>query len=130
MSSRPLWVTAISWLFMMAGAGGILKDLLPLVTSGPAQGLAALKADGLGDLGPAWGLRLLAVVGGMALLRGRNWARWLLAAWMAVHLGISAFHSWTEALAHCAIFLPILYFLFRRSAAEFFGATGRPAAGA
>jgi hypothetical protein len=101
------------------GAAGLLKDWWPLVTSGAAQ-LAKLKADGLADIGPAWTSRLLAIVGGVWLLRGHNWARWLLAAWMVFHIGLSAFHSWVEVLMHTVIFLPILYFLFRGQSAHYF----------
>lgn len=110
---RPRTVTLIAWIFILAGVAGLLSDLWPLVTANAAQQLAKLRADGLADLVPAWGLRLLAIVGGIGLLRGYNWARWLLALWMVVHVAISFFHSLSEVLAHCAIFLPILYFLFR-----------------
>ena len=33
-----------------------------------------------------------AVVAGVFMLRGRNWARWLALAWMASHVAISVFH--------------------------------------
>ena len=109
---RPRAVTVIAWVFVVVGAAGLLMDLWPLVTPGAARQLAKLKADGVADLGPAWTLRLAAIVGGVWLLRGRNWARWLLVAWMAIHVGISAVHSWPEALMHTAIFVPMIYFLF------------------
>jgi len=105
---------------VVVGAAGLLADLWPLFTPAAAQQLAKLKADGVADLGPAWTLRLAAIIGGVWLLRGHNWARWLLALWMAIHVGISAFHSWQEALMHTAIFLPILYLLFRASSGAYF----------
>jgi hypothetical protein len=116
---RPRAITVIAWGFVAVGAAGLLKDWWPLVTSGAAQ-VAKLKADGLADIGPAWTSRLLAIVGGVWLLRGHNWARWLLVAWMAFHVGLSAFHSWVEVLTHTVIFLPILYFLFRDPSARYF----------
>lgn len=116
---RPTTITIIAWLFILVGAAGLLNDLWPLVADTTRQ-LAKLKADGLADLGPAWTSRLLAIVGGAGLLRGRNWARWLLVAWMVFHIGLSVLHSWPELLTHAVIFTPILYFLFLRSAEPFF----------
>ncbi len=120
--SRPRSITLVAWIFLVVGAVGILKDLWPLLTADAAQHLARLKADGLADLGPAWTTRLLGVVGGVGLLHHRNWARWLLVAWMAFHLGISVMHSLTEVLMHALIVAPLLYLMFRRSAAPYFQA--------
>lgn len=117
---RPVPITVIGWLFIVVGAAGLLNDLWPLLTADAAQQLGRLKADGLADLGPAWTLRILAIVGGAALLRGRSWARWLMAGWMAVHLGISLFHSRGEVLVHTAIFVPLCYFLFRPATTAWF----------
>lgn len=117
---RPRIVTAIGWLFIVVGAAGLLRDLWPLATSHAAEQLAKLRADGWRDLGPAWSLRALAIVGGIALLRGRNWARWLLAAWMLVHVLISVAHSAAEVLMHLVIFVPLTILLFRRESGAFF----------
>lgn len=116
---RPLSITLIGWLFIIVGAVGLLKDLGPFLIS-PMQQLTKLKADGLGDIGPAWTSRALAIVGGVALLGGRNWARWLLVAWMLGHIGLSLFHSAAELLTHLVIFAPLLYLLFRRAVEPFF----------
>ncbi len=66
---------------------------------------------------------MLGIIGGAGLLRGRNWARWLLVAWMLLHVGLSLFHSMAELATHIAIFTPLGYLLFRREAAAYFGAT-------
>jgi hypothetical protein len=116
---RPIAITIIAWLFILVGAAGLLKDWLPLLTDASRQ-LASLKADGWADLGPAWTSRLLAIVGGVGLLGGRNWARWLLVAWMVFHIGLSVLHSVSELLTHVVIFVPIGYLLFRRSTESFF----------
>lgn len=120
MMPRPRSITVIAWAFVAVGAGGLLKDWWPLLTSDAAQQIAKLKADGIADLGPAWTSRLLAIIGGVWLLRGHNWARWLLVVWMVFHIGLSAFHSWAELLTHGAVFLPMFYFLFRGPSARYF----------
>lgn len=91
-----------------------------MLTPGAAQQIAKLRADGLRDLGPAWATRVLGLIGGVGLLQGRNWARWLLVAWMVFHVGLSLFHSMAELLTHVAIFTPLGYLLFRREAQLYF----------
>ena len=63
-------------------------------------------------------LGLAAIVAGVFLLRGRNWARWLAAAWMAAHVAISAFHSRQELIAHSILLVLIVYLQFRRDARD------------
>jgi hypothetical protein len=125
-TGRPPSITAIGWLFIAVGAGGILKDLWPLLTSDATQQLARLKAEGLSELGPAWTSRVLAAIGGVGLLSGRNWARWLLVTWMAFHIVLSVLHSMEEVLVHAAIFAPILHLLFRRRSDPYFRAGNSP----
>ena len=120
---RPRSITIVAWIFILTGALGIAHDLWPLLTPGAATQLAKLRADGLIDLAPAWVTRALAIIGGIYTLRGMNWARWLLAAWMLLHVIISALHSAVEVAMHCLIFAVLAYLLFRRSAAGFFRRT-------
>ncbi len=65
-------------------------------------------------------IRILAIVGGIFLIKGHNWARWLLLAWLALHVGISAFHSPSETAAHAVLFIVIAYFLFTPPASKYF----------
>jgi len=118
--TRPRSITIVAWIFIVAGVVGIAADLWPLLTPASAQQLAKLRADGVIDISLAWGTRSLAIVGGINTLRGRNWARWLLAAWMVFHVVLSLFQSLGEAVAHCVIFGPLAYLLFRKSVAPFF----------
>ena len=60
-----------------------------------------------------------ALIGGTFVLRGHNWARWLLAAWMALHVAISVGKP-TELVAHLAIFGFIAFLLFRPPASAHF----------
>jgi hypothetical protein len=111
--SRPRSITLIGWIFIAVGAVGILKDVMPLVTPDGARHLAVLRAQGISELGPAWTSSLLSALGGVGLLRGDTWARWLLAGWMGFHIVLSALHDTETLLVHVALFAPILYLLFR-----------------
>ena len=64
--------------------------------------------------------RLAAVVAGVFMLYGRNWARWLLVIWIIFHIVLSALHSIFQLLLHALIFTVILYFLFRRESSAYF----------
>jgi hypothetical protein len=123
-TTRPRSVTVAAWLFIVVGAGGIAKDVLPLVAPGAAAAFEALLAEGWLGLSLIWLVRALAVVGGLYVLRRRNWARWLLAAWMVFHIVLSLFHSPLEAAAHVAIFSGLGYALFRPQASNYFRSQG------
>ena len=70
-------------------------------------------------------VRLLAVVAGVYMLLGRNWARWLGLAWIAFHVIISAFHSAQELVIHGLLLALFAYFLLRPSASAYFRAGGK-----
>ena len=60
------------------------------------------------------------IIAGVFMLKGHNWARWLLVLWIAFHIIISALHSALYLLMHVLIFSAILYFVFRREASAYF----------
>ena len=64
-----------------------------------------------------------AVVAGLFMLEGRNWARLLALLWMLTHVVISAFHLMHGLVIHSVVFVLIAYLLFRREAQEYFRAT-------
>ena len=115
MKERPLSITLISWLFIIFGSIALVSALLPLSGATSAQVVADFKQHWMVYL-----LRLASIVSGLFMLRGHNWARWLLVAWMAAHIVISALHSWMQLLIHALIFAVLLFFLFRPRASAFF----------
>ena len=110
MSKRPLSITVISWLFVGAGAVGL------------AYHATEFKADGPFQYDVVWVslVRLLAILCGVFMFRGRNWARWLLLVWIAFHVIVSAFHSVSELVMHGLLCAVVAYFLFRRQASAYF----------
>jgi hypothetical protein len=107
---RPWAVTVLGLLFIVAGTVGLIYHL---------------TRDRLdADLVLVSLLRLLAVIGGVFLLLGHGWARWLTVAWLAFHVAVSAFHSMEQAAAHAVLLVIVTYFLFKRPEANYF----RPAA--
>ena len=93
MNKRPLSVTIISCLFIVAGAVGFAYHLTEFKAQGPFQsGIVGLCV-----------VRLLAILSGVFMLRGCNWARWLLLVWIAYHVILSAFHSLSELVMQFAL---------------------------
>ena len=113
MTKRPLLVTIISCLYILAGTVGVVYH---------AGELLDPKDN---DLYWVLVLRLSVIVGGIFTLRGANWARWLLLAWIAYHVGLSTFHSLSETLAHTLLFILTLYSLFNSRAKVYFSARRR-----
>ena len=103
---RPRSITIISWLFIIFGSIALLSGVLPFR-----------------DLMSHWYVhlsRLLMIVAGVFMLKGHNWARWLLVLWIAFHIVMSALHSILFLLMHVVIFSVILYFVFRRESSFYF----------
>ena len=109
-------MTIIGCLLAMAGLLGIVYHL------------AEFKAQHPFPYEIVWitFVRLLAIVAGVYMLLGRNWARWLGLAWMAFHVVVSAFHSVPELAMHSLLLAVFAYFLLRTTAAsEYFRRNAR-----
>jgi hypothetical protein len=109
---RPLAVTILGCLFIAVGTLGLLYHS----TEKPRDLSIILISS----------VRLLAIVGGIFLIKGRNWARWLVLAWMALHIGISAFDSLSQTIAHAVLLLVIGYFLLTPPASKYFQTPATP----
>ncbi len=108
MKKPPIVVIVIAVLLILVGIGGLVGHLMSF---------KSLSADHFEIVWIAC-LHLLAVVAGIFLLRGRNWARWLAIAWMAFHVAISIGHPLQELLIHAAFLLLFFWMLFFRSEAR------------
>jgi hypothetical protein len=106
---RPFEVSFLGWLFMVTGLASV------------AFPLAGRPIDRWSILIAAIGV--IAVVGGIFLLLGRSWARWLLLAWLAFHVVVSAFRSVSQTLAHAVLLVVVGYFLLGSPAAKYFRST-------
>ena len=108
---RSLSILLIGWLFILTGAIGFVYHLREFDLDNPFYD-------------DQWWIlivRLLAIIGGILLIRAYNVGRWLLLLWLAYHVVISYFHDWTSSLILAALLVALGYFLFRKEAREFFG---------
>jgi len=114
-NQRPLSITILAGVYILVGAMGFcyhFRQAIPLNRDG-----ALIEFT-----------ELLALVAGVFLLRGHNWARWLALAWMGFHVILSAFVPLVPFLMHCLLFAAIAWILLRPPARQYFrGASMKPA---
>jgi uncharacterized membrane protein HdeD (DUF308 family) len=94
---RPFEVTFLGWLFIVVGIastayhlwrGSLDRWTVPIVLVGA-----------------------FAVVAGVYLLRGARWARWLVLAWLGLHVILGALQGLSVAMPHLVLLLVIGYVL-------------------
>ena len=120
MARRPFSITIISWIFIAFGGIALLATLLRPAGSSAAQRVAEHPIE-------FWliqVIRIIAVLCGVFMLYGFNWARWLLVVWVGYHIVLSILHSPWELLVHSLLFTIVLYFVFRPQASAYFRNTG------
>jgi hypothetical protein len=103
---RPFTITILGCLFIVAGLVGLVYHL----SERPLDRWIVLISA----------IRIVAVVGGVFLLLGHNWARWIVLAWLLFHVVVSAFHGLSESIAHVVLLLVVGYFLLGPAASKYF----------
>jgi len=106
---RPLAVTILGWLYIAVGVIGFGYHLTEFRTGNAFPN----------DLVWAELTELVALVCGVFILRGHNWARWVAVAWMAFHVILSV-NVLSEFAIHCVFCAAIAWFLFRPEAGRYF----------
>lgn len=110
-------VVAIGLVFIALGVVDVYQGIAPSL--GSARRLSPARDDML-----VLAIGVAALVGGIQVLRARAWARWLLAAWMTLHVAISAGRP-AQLAAHVAIFGFMALLLFRPRASAHFARAPR-----
>ncbi len=106
---RPFQVTTLGWLLI---AVGILSTIYHLSKSPLDRWTVPILLVGT-----------ITIVAGVFLLRGARWARWLVLAWLAFHVVVSALNSLSDAMAHVVLLLVVGYFLLGPPASKYFQRT-------
>jgi len=123
MSKRPLTVTIVGCFFILVGIGslghGIWRFVGGMAHAGPPDGVRHQVLDVSLVVVSA----LLAGAGGAFMLRERNWARWLVLAWMGAHVVLSLLHSPWQVALHGVFFAALLFLLTRAEVSAYFSAT-------
>lgn len=104
---RPFSVTFLGYLFILVGVGALVFHLV----RGSLDYWMLLIAF----------VEIVAIVAGVFLLKGRNWARWLLLFWIAFHVIASALNSLSASAPHLLLLVAVAYFLFTPPDSRYFG---------
>jgi len=123
MRPRPLSITLIAWLFVAIGLATAVGGLYPIAAAS-GQGPGEFR-ERLAELTPMVLSALVAVAGGVWMLRGRDLGRWLAAIWMGAHIVLSMLHSLSRTVVHALLFALIAFALFRPAASAYFRAARR-----
>ena len=107
---RPLSVTILAWVYVGVGTIGFLSHFPEI------RARNAFQYDGI----LIEVVEVLAIVCGAFMLRGHNWSRWVALTWIALHVILSAFHTFREFAIHCLFCAVIAWVLFRPEAARYF----------
>ncbi len=105
-NKRPLSIWVLSGLFIAVGAGGFAVHFRELLAS--QQDAIWIELT-----------EFLAVLTGVFMLLGKNWARWLALAWMAFHVAVS-FPVLQQVAMHFLILALMAWLLFRPDARQYF----------
>lgn len=106
-NGRPIAVVVVACLYLLVGVAGLVGHFPELLARHPdAYAIEATEA--------------LALLAGLFLLRGANWARWLALAWMTFHVILSIWHPVRELAIHAAFLALIAWALLRRDSAQYF----------
>ena len=104
---RPISVTIVACMYLAVGTLAFVYHFRELLSRQP---------DSVGmEL-----TEFLAVVSGVFMLRGHNWARWLALAWIGFHVILSVFDSGHGLVVHALLCVVIAWILFRPEAARYF----------
>jgi len=114
MNKRPRSITIISAIFIAFGGIALLTSLLS-----PVDALRHIAGHPF-EYAPIYVARILAVLCGVFMLYGFNWARWLLVGWIGFHVIVGVLHSPWSTLVHSLLFGVVAYFLFCPRASAYF----------
>lgn len=109
MKQRPFAITVLGWLYAVVGAVALGAQVKTL-------GAPRFYSEGI------WItlIDLLAIVAGIFMLRGYNWARWLAVAWIAFHVVVGFLNGYQQLVFHAIVFTGITFLLFRADARAWF----------
>jgi hypothetical protein len=111
MKTRPLSVTVLACLYLGVGMVGSVYHVHDL-RADPHSGIWIELTE------------FVALVCGVFLLRGQNWARWLALVWIIFHVVVSAPPPWGKFSVHLVLAMLIAWILFRPPAGRYFRGTG------
>jgi ABC-type uncharacterized transport system permease subunit len=110
MKTCPPTITLLSFLFVAIGV---------ISTAVHVWQFKIVRPTFLEEVG-VYAIGALAVVAGIYMLRGRNWARWLALGWICLHVIVAAFNQPIGLVIHVVFVALLAWLLFRRESQQWF----------
>ena len=122
MKNRPTSVTVIAWVLIVMGGISLISTTVminnpmahDLMSKSPIPIPVQYAMSYIGSL--------IMIVSGIAMLGGRNWARFLYVVWSAIGfaIGITTSPMKVALIPGFVVFVVIAFFLFRPKATQYF----------
>jgi hypothetical protein len=123
MTERPLSITIIAWLLIVLGAISLFFSLMSMNNPEVTELMSKNSLPVSAQYGILYLEVLINLTAGVAMLKGRNWGRFLYVGWGLVGFLIAAIATPEKLrlLPGLVFFAVIVFFLFRPIANEYFG---------
>lgn len=123
MKQRPTSISVIAWILIVIGGISLITTTAminhPMVHNLMSKSSLSVSAQyAISYLG-----LLITIISGVAMLKGKNWARFLYVIWSLIGfvIGLTTSPMKMAMIPGFIVFSVIAFFLFRPKANEFFG---------
>lgn len=122
MNQRPTSITVISWILIVIGAISLISTTAMLNNATVLELMAKSPLPIPVQHALSYAGLLVTIVSGLAMLKGKNWARLLYVIWGVIGfvIGIATSPMKAAMIPGFVIFAVIVFFLFRPKATAFF----------
>ena len=122
MTKRPTSISIISWILIVIGAISLITTTAMINNLTVRDMMAESPMPVSVQYAMSYFGLLVMIVSGAAMLKGRNWARYLYVIWSLVGfvIGIATSPMKVAMIPGFVVFLVVAFFLFRPKAAAFF----------
>lgn len=124
MTKRPTSISVIAWILIVIGGIGLISTTGTIMINSPMLRDIMSKSPipiPIQYVISYFGI-LIGIISGVAMLKGKNWARWLYITWNLINfvIGITISPMKAAMIPSVVLFLIVTFFLFRPKANEFF----------
>ena len=124
MKKRPTSISVIAWVLIVIGGIGLISTTGTIMINSPMLRDIMSKSPipiPIQYVISYFGI-LIGVISGVAMLKGKNWARLLYITWNLINfvIGITISPMKATMIPSLVLFLIVTFFLFRPKANEFF----------
>lgn len=122
MNQRPVSITVISWILIVIGTISLISTTAMLNNAAVLELMAKSPLPIPVQHALSYAGLLVTMVCGIAMLKGKNWARLLYVIWGVIGfvIGIATAPMKAAMIPGFVIFAVIVFFLFRPKATAFF----------